>query len=72
MNSKEEPLWKNCFIEAPETHPDILHGGHRNPYQLKNAIKNCCDICLLISLGVNSIPGSCEYISKESIIRLAA
>ena len=29
-----------CFIEGPETHPDILHGGHRNLYQLENAIKS--------------------------------
>ena len=28
------------FIEGPETHPDILRGGHRNPNQLKNAIKS--------------------------------
>ena len=29
-----------CVIGAKETHPDILCGGHRNPYQLKNAIKS--------------------------------
>ena len=28
-----------CFLEAKETHPNILRGGHRNPYQLENAIK---------------------------------
>jgi hypothetical protein len=26
-------LMKKCFLEAKETHPDILRGGHRNPYQ---------------------------------------
>ena len=31
---------KKCFIEAPKTPPDILRGGHRNPYQLKNTIKS--------------------------------
>ena len=31
---------KKCVIGAKETHPDILHGGHRNPYQLENAINN--------------------------------
>ena len=31
---------KKNFIEAPKTHPDILRGGHRNPYQLENAIKS--------------------------------
>ena len=31
---------KKCFIEGPETHPDILCGGHRNPYQLENTIKS--------------------------------
>ena len=41
------PLRKKCFIEAPETHPNILHGGHRNPYQFKNAIKSGgTDFCL--------------------------
>ena len=29
-----------CFIEGPETHPDILSGGHGNQYQFKNAIKS--------------------------------
>ena len=40
MNSKEGPLGKKCFIEAPETHPDIMRGGHKNPYQLENAVKS--------------------------------
>ena len=40
MNSKGDPYEKKCFIEGLETHPDILHGGHRNPYQLENAIKS--------------------------------
>ena len=31
---------KKCFLEAKEKHTDILHGGQRNPYQLKNAIKS--------------------------------
>ena len=31
---------KKCYIEAPETPLDILRGGHRNPYQLENAIKS--------------------------------
>ena len=31
---------KKCVIGAKEAHPDILRGGHRNPYQLKNAIKS--------------------------------
>ena len=33
-------LIKKGFLGAKETHPDILRGGLRNPYQLKNAIKN--------------------------------
>ena len=54
MNSKGGPLWKNCVIGAKETHPDILHGGHRNPYQLKNAIKSCGTVfCIYVSLGLN-------------------
>ena len=31
---------RECFIEAPETLRNILRGGHRNPYQFKNAIKS--------------------------------
>ena len=27
-------------IDASEARPDILRGGHRNPYQLGNAIKS--------------------------------
>ena len=40
MNLKGGPLWKKCFQEAKETHPNILRGGHRNPYQLENAINS--------------------------------
>ena len=29
---------KNVIIEATQTHPDILHGGHRHPYQKGNAM----------------------------------
>ena len=38
---------------------DILRGGHKNPYQLENAIKRGQDSFLLLSLGLNSVPGSC-------------
>ena len=38
LSPKVGPLWKKCFPRAKETHPDILRGGHRNPYQLENAI----------------------------------
>ena len=31
---------KKCVTGAKETHPDILGGGHRNPYKLKNAINS--------------------------------
>ena len=40
MDKENLNEFKKCFIEGPETHPDILHGGHRNPYQFKNAIKS--------------------------------
>ena len=60
MNSKGGPVGKKCFIEAPETHPDILRGGHKNPYQLENAIKSGGTVfCIPISLGLNSLPVSC-------------
>ena len=51
---------KKCFLEGPETHPDILCGGHRNQYQFKNAMKSGGTVFLLISLGLNSLPGSCD------------
>ena len=47
MNENE----KKCFIEAPETHPDIFRGGHRNPYQLENAIKSSGTVFGLYHLG---------------------
>ena len=31
---------RKWFLEGPETHPDILRGGHRSQYQFKNAIKS--------------------------------
>ena len=63
-NQRGGPLWKKCFIEAPETLPNILRGGHRNPYQFKNAIKSGGTVfCLGISLGLNSLPGSCEWLT---------
>jgi hypothetical protein len=33
-----------------------LRGGHRNPYQLKNAIKSGGTVFLQLSLGLNSLP----------------
>ena len=45
-----------------KTHPDILGGSHRNPYQLENAIKSGGTVFfLLISLGLNSLPGNCVH-----------
>ena len=51
---------KKVFSGAKETHSDILCGGHRNPYQLENAIKSGGRVFLLLSLGLNSLPGSCD------------
>ena len=48
----EEPL-KKC--EATKSQPDILRGGHKNPYQMENAIK-IAEIVFHLSLGP---PGSC-------------
>ena len=50
FSSKGGPLWKKCVIGAKETHPDILRGGHRNPYQLENAIKSVGTVFLHLSL----------------------
>ena len=44
-------LMKKCFIEGPETHPDILSGGHRNPYQLENAINSGGTVFCFYHLG---------------------
>ena len=48
---------KKEFSGAKETHPDILHGGHRNSYQLENAIKKWWDSFLLISIGQGAVKG---------------
>ena len=53
-------LVKKCVIGATEIHPDLLPGGHRNPYQLENAIKSGGTVFLHISLGLNSLPGNCD------------
>ena len=42
---------KKVFLEGPETHPDILRGGHRNQYQFKNAIKTGGTVLCLYHLG---------------------
>ena len=58
---------KKVFFGAKETHPDILGGGHRNPYQLENAMKSGGIVFLHVSLGLNSLPGSCgEYGQRHS------
>ena len=44
-------LRKKCFIEAQETHPDILRGGHRHPYQMEKAIANGGIVFCLYHLG---------------------
>ena len=46
---------KKCFIEDPETNPDVLRGGHRNPYQLENAIKSG-GIVFCFNITVQSLP----------------
>ena len=65
MNSKGGPLWNKCFVEDPETHPDILGGGHRNPYQMENATKSGGTVFLIISLG------ECEWCRWVLIWRLS-
>ena len=42
---------KKCFIGAKETHPDILRGGRRDPYQLEYAIKSGGTVFCLYNLG---------------------
>ena len=57
-NFSGDPYEKE-FYRSPINTPDILHGGHRNPYQLENALKSGGTVFLLLSLGLNSLPGSC-------------
>ena len=42
---------KKVFSGAKETHPDISRGGHRNPYQLENAIKSGGTVFSIYHLG---------------------
>ena len=44
-------FFKKVFSWAKETYPDILRGGHRNPYQLENAIKSGGTVFCLYHLG---------------------
>ena len=43
--------YEKSVLEGPETHPDIFRGGHRNPYQLENAIKSGGTVFCLYYLG---------------------
>ena len=56
---------KKVFNRSPETLPNILCGGHRKPYQFNNAIKSGETVFLVISLGLNSLPGSCVASQSE-------
>ena len=62
---KGGPLWKKCFLGAKETHPDILRGGHRNPIPIGKCNKKWWDSFLHLSLGLNSLPGSCVHTINE-------
>ena len=71
MNSKGGPLWKKCFIEAPETHPYILRGGHGNQYQFENAIKSGETVfCIHISLRLNSLTRTCASDNHQTVLDL--
>ena len=48
---KGGPLWKKCLIEGPETRSDTFCVGHRNPYQLENAIKRSGTVFCIYHLG---------------------
>ena len=45
-----------CFLSS---------SGHRNPYQLENAIKSGGTVFLHTSIGLNRVPWSCEYIQTK-------
>ena len=64
---------KKCFIEDPETNPDVLRGGHRNPYQLEKAIKSGGTVFCLYHLSLIVYQGAVvgkwfykvNYLTKE-------
>ena len=51
---KGGPLWKKCFIEAPETALIFCE-----PISIKKCNKKWWDSSLVLSLGLNSLPWSC-------------
>ena len=55
---------KKLFSGAKEKHPDILRGGHRNPYQLENAIKSGGTVFFHVSFWLNSPPWSCAQCAQ--------
>jgi hypothetical protein len=58
---------KKVFSGAKETHPDILRGGHRNPYQFENAIKSGGSIFCIYPPG--NCDG-CQAVLKKAILVL--
>ena len=54
------------FSGAKETHPDILRGGHRNPYQLKNAIKSGGTVFCIYHFNDNKNVNMDEIFLKSS------
>ena len=58
LSPKGGPSWRKCFLGAKETHPDILNGGHRDPYQLKNATKSGGTVFRIYH---PCLPGSCVH-----------
>ena len=60
---------KKVFYRSPETLPNILHGGHRNPYQFKNAIKSGRKVFLPKSLGLNVFTRELWPVSIEWVLK---
>ena len=52
---------KKCVLGAEETHPDILHGGHKNPYQLENAFKSGGTVFCIYHLGYQGAVMCLQY-----------
>ena len=46
------------FSGAKETHPDILRGGHRNPYQLEN-VKSGGTVFCIFHMALIVMHGNC-------------
>ena len=60
-----------CFLEGPETHPNILYGDHRNQHQFKNALRIGGTGLSLYHMGLIVYQGAvcwrCNFVQHSSL-----